>query len=255
MANTIIRKDATQLSDAEVAALRDAYGKMMGIRDNRGWLYWSGIHGYPQYKCWHHGREGFHQEVPYNLFLPWHRAYLLSFEHTVRDQNPDASLPWWDWTTQTGLPDVYVEDVADGNPLQAGPVPAMGNAPERMTERAPGPPSRLPRASRIAQILSLPNFEDLTLQIENVHDGVHGWVGGDMGVVASSAYDPIFFAHHAMIDRIWYLWQLRQGVTNIPPDYLDRTLEPFGLRVRDVLDVNNLGYTYATAAVTVGVGS
>lgn len=254
MANTTIRKDATQLSDADVAALRDAYNKMMAISDNRGWLYWSGLHGFPQFKCWHHNREGFNAPVPYNLFLPWHRAYLLSFEHTFRDQNPDASLPWWDWTTQKGLPPVFEEDLNGGNPLQAGPVPEMDGDPARMTERTPGPPRRLPTASRIRQILDLNNFEDLTLQIENVHDGVHGWVGGDMGVVAASAYDPIFYSHHAMIDRVWYMWQLRQGVNNIPPDYLDRTLEPFGLKVRDVLDLNNLGYTYATSSVTVGVG-
>ncbi len=25
-----------------------------------------------------------------------------------------------------------------------------------------------------------------------------------------------------MIDHIWYLWQLKNGVNNIPPDYLDK---------------------------------
>ena len=35
-----------------------------------------------------------------------------------------------------------------------------------------------------------------------MHDGVHGWMRGDMGVM-SSPNDPIFFMHHAQIDRIW----------------------------------------------------
>jgi len=91
---------------------------------------------------------------------------------------------------------------------------------------------------------------------------VHGWTGGfnpapppqggDMGSVAIAAFDPIFWSHHAMIDRLWYLWQLRHGVANIPPDYLDMPLAPFAFTVRQVLDVRALGYEYA---VGVAVGA
>ena len=62
-----------------------------------------------------------------------------------------------------------------------------------------------------------------------------------MGVIATAAFDPIFWAHHAMIDRVWYLWQLRHGTTNIPPHYAGKTLAPFGMTVAQVLDVNTLG--------------
>jgi tyrosinase len=80
---------------------------------------------------------------------------------------------------------------------------------------------------------------------------VHGWVGGDMGSIATAAFDPVFWAHHAMIDRIWYLWQLKHGVNNIPADYLGRALFP-GYTVKDVLDISALGYDYAGAAVAAG---
>ena len=69
-----------------------------------------------------------------------------------------------------------------------------------------------------------------------------------MGVIATAAYDPIFWAHHCMIDRLWYLWQLRHGVSNIPPDYLDMPLAPFAVTVQDVLDINRLGYEYAQSS-------
>jgi tyrosinase len=72
-----------------------------------------------------------------------------------------------------------------------------------------------------------------------------------MGVIATSAFDPVFWAHHAMIDRIWYLWQLRHGMNNIPADYLNRALFP-GYTVAQVLDVHALGYDYASAAVVAG---
>ena len=230
--------------------LRDGYGKMQGISDNRGWTYWSGIHGYPQYLCWHHGRVGMGDLLPYDLFLPWHRAYLQYFEHTVRDQNNNATLPWWDWTSDNahaiGIPNSFATDPV----LASGPLPAIPPDPARQTSRSPADPGSLPSADDLNNLMALGNFVDFTNQLQDVHDNVHGWVGGDMGVVAQSAYDPIFWSHHCMIDRIWYLWQLQNGVNNIPADYLDKPLAPFALTVRDVLDISSLGYEYADAVVT-----
>jgi tyrosinase len=41
-----------------------------------------------------------------------------------------------------------------------------------------------------------------------VHTGGHFTIGGDPGgdLFASPA-DPMFFLHHAMIDRVWWAWQ------------------------------------------------
>ncbi len=212
--------------------------------------YWSGIHGYPQYLCWHHGRVGMGDLLPYDLFLPWHRAYLLYFEHTVRDQNNNATLPWWDWTSDNahaiGIPNSFATDPV----LASGPLPAIPPDPARPTNRSPADPGSLPSADDVNNLMALGNFVDFTNQLQDVHDNVHGWVGGDMGVVAQSVYDPIFWSHHCMIDRIWYLWQLQKGVNNIPADYLDKPLAPFALTVQDVLDINSLGYEYADAVVT-----
>jgi tyrosinase len=60
---------------------------------------------------------------------------------------------------------------------------------------------------------------------EGPHSGVHAMVAGDMvGLCPASAppnctpgptwspNDPIFFLHHAMIDKIWYDWQCRDPV-------------------------------------------
>ena len=38
---------------------------------------------------------------------------------------------------------------------------------------------------------------------EYAHGGPHVYVGGQMGNVACSPSDPIFWMHHAFIDRIW----------------------------------------------------
>ena len=45
--------------------------------------------------------------------------------------------------------------------------------------------------------------------IESVHDQIHGLVGngGHMGYIDYSAFDPIFYLHHVMVDRIFAMWQ------------------------------------------------
>jgi tyrosinase len=57
-----------------------------------------------------------------------------------------------------------------------------------------------------------------------------------------------------MIDRLWWLWQARNGNGNITPNLLEVVLAPFNFRVRDVLNVNSLGYDYAAARSVVAIG-
>jgi tyrosinase len=243
---------------ANTPALQDAYQKMQALSgsDNRSWIYWAEYHGFNRYDCWHHARHGPSGPFPYDLFLPWHRAYLVFFDNDARDQNPNAILPWWDWTSAEsharGLPAAYA---SGGTALESGPVPPINGQPARRTTRNPGPPNALPTQADVDRVLALTDFRDFSHQLQDIHDRVHGWVGGDMASIATSAFDPIFWAHHAMIDRIWYLWQQRHGVNNIPLEYLDKALFP-GYTVRQVLDVRSLGYDYASAAVAVsGAGA
>ena len=69
------RRDAASLTREQLALLRQAFGTLYGIKDDRGYLYFAGIHGLPlPISCGNaHG-------TPY--FVPWHRAYLyLSLIH------------------------------------------------------------------------------------------------------------------------------------------------------------------------------
>lgn len=43
--------------------------------------------------------------------------------------------------------------------------------------------------------------------IENIHNIVHNSIGGDMAYLWVAAQDPIFFLHHANVDRIFAIWQ------------------------------------------------
>ena len=81
-------------------------------------------------------------------------------------------------------------------------------------------------------MLGLADFLDFTAQVEDLHNRVHVWVGGHMGLIPFAAFDPIFWAHHTMIDRLWRLWQLRHGNSTIPAGLLDDALPPFRMTVR-----------------------
>ena len=264
-----VRKEVSNLQPQELDALRDGYARMMAISgdDNRSWIYWASQHGFQNWYCWHYDRPGLGQRTPFSLFLPWHRAYLLYFDHSVRDQNEQAILPWWDWTStlshSAGVPASYATPSVSGgsaNPLYSGPMPSIQGASARQTIRFPGDPSQLPTDAQVQGLMTLGDFVDFSNQLEDIHDGVHGWTGGtnpanpnqggDMGNVGLAAYDPIFWAHHCMIDRIWYLWQLRNGNNSVPQNYLNQALAPFGVTVASVLDIQTLGYQYAGSEVS-----
>src|SRR5262245_44083637 len=122
MAGLILRKSIEALSPSELIAVRSAYTRAQQIWDNRGYNYFAGLHGIPNWYCFHHDRS-WRSSINASLFLPWHRAYLLSFERAIRDQRPpntDIGLPWWDWTSPTshvvGVPTAFSTATVSGQP-------------------------------------------------------------------------------------------------------------------------------------------
>ena len=255
------RKSVDRLRDPQLEALRQAYSMSMALSDERGFEFWAGLHGLPlPMYCEHHT----------DLFLPWHRAYLYFFELSLKDLVPTVSLPWWDWTSfaahQRGLPASCTEqDGAGGesNPLAGGTISALARsqgadaglpAPER-TVRSPDDPGLLPTRQHIGDLLDLGDFLDFSQQLEQVHDEVHVWVGGTVAEIPYAAYDPIFWAHHSMIDRLWRLWQLRHPTAGVPSSLLHLALRPFPITVADTLSTTSLGYDYAVFSSRTVIGA
>ena len=243
------RRSARRLSKGQLTDLRKAVAQAQKIGDERGYQYWAGVHGLPLPAFCQHGSP---------IFLPWHRAYLYFFEKALQERVPGVTLPWWDWSHDhdEGMPASYARArTAEGkaNPLASSPIQPAGRAQpsEKRTWRRPGDPSWLPSPAAVSQARANRDYFTFQNQLESLHNGVHGWVGGTMASVATSAYDPIFWAHHCMIDRLWYLWQLDHPGARLPAAYLDQALPPFPMTVRQTLDVTALGYDYAagTAAV------
>jgi Common central domain of tyrosinase len=49
-----------------------------------------------------------------------------------------------------------------------------------------------------------------------LHNGMHGYIGGHMGKPAISPFDPMFYLHHCNIDRLWAMWQADGHTTDYP---------------------------------------
>ena len=60
------------------------------------------------------------------------------------------------------------------------------------------------------------DFTHFTSLMEGYHNTVHGWVGGTMNNIQYSPADPVFWMHHAEVDRIWSLWQANPANTGGP---------------------------------------
>jgi tyrosinase len=245
------RRDARRLTLGQLADLRQAIKLAQGISDDRGYQAWAGIHGLPlPISCTHHT----------HLFLPWHRAYLYLFEKALQDRVPGVTLPWWDWTTHhaQGVPAAYARKrtpARTANSLFDSPIQPSGrrDPQEARTWREEGRDGALPSKAELDAVMANPDYFDFQTQLESIHDGIHVWVGGTMSDISVAAYDPVFWAHHCMIDRAWYLWQLRHPHAGPPASQLGRALPPFPMTVRDTLDVTELGYDYA-ASTTAAAG-
>lgn len=94
-----------------------------------------------------------------------------------------------------------------------------------------------------------------------MHNVVHLWTGGmwtdasgakhsGSMVPNSSPADPVFFLHHAQVDRLWFLWQKQhpdQGFPASAAGFTPQTLmwPWFDRTIASVESTEALGYTYA----------
>jgi tyrosinase len=184
-------------------------------------------------------------------FLPWHRGYLIAFEAVVRDAvaklggPADWALPYWNYfkPNQDRLPPAFASpDWPDGhgdNPLY---VPQRYGPNNDSNVYVPVDLIDLsalgdPAFSGVASGGS-PGFGGVDTgfshggqvhgELESQpHDVVHGYVGGGdpqsglpglMSDPDTAGLDPIFWLHHANIDRLWEVWRQNPPTDANPSD-------------------------------------
>jgi tyrosinase len=236
-----IRRNINLLTPDQLAKFRAAWKASYALNDNRGYAHFAGLHGLPlPTECSHND----------TFWLPWHRAYLYFFEMSLRDIDPTVTLPWWSWASGK-LPVAY-RTTANANPLHHAAIPANAQVPggPSQTDRVGPRPGSLPTQAQIDSVLKRGDFLDFSARLRQLHNSVHGQIGGSMGLIENSAFDPIFWAHHSYVDRAWRLWQLEHPSTGLPQSVLNQALAPFPMTVQQTLSVTGLGYDYARSTLS-----
>jgi tyrosinase len=228
------RKDQTKLSDAEWSAFIDAISRLHGTG--------APTPAYREFVAVHVdamtgvGMDwGVHTMPSMGMvgrnFLAWHRQYLLRFEQQLqRVGGADISVPYWDWIRHPVIP----EPLADRRLLRRWSV-----------KRGQWDPAWLPTRRVVNAVLAEPGYTAFQSDLEAIHGGAHNAVGGDMAT-SRSPNDPLFWLHHANVDRLFAKWQ--GSSKGGPPPNGSETLKPrpiLGVKVRDVMRISSLGYSYA----------
>ncbi len=191
-------------------------------------------------KCTHSGSSGVNLQ-----FLTWHRVYLFYFEKVLQASAGDKNLrlPYWDYTdpAQVQLPAAFAKPtLSDGKPN-----PLYDKRRRSQTVKLD------PDITNIDGLLKEDQFGDFSPDLEQQpHGSTHCSVGPDcpyplMGKVAVAGNDPIFWMHHANIDRIFECWIQLGG--KVPSEYLDKSypfLDPAGNKVENSVSKLPIDYTY-----------
>lgn len=238
-----VRKDFSQMTSSEKESLRRGIAAMKtrDASDPTSWQFQANIHGTPNptgnplHRQCQHGTR---------FFLVWHRGYLHYFEKILREaaQDPNLTLPYWDWPDQPTLPTEFRLPANNSNPLFDGS--------RSMNDGSALPQFTLQRDLTFAfRQRDFQRFQEL---LEGPHGTIHVMVGGLMGGVPTSANDPIFWLHHANVDRQWDHW-LRDPTRRNPMDsqflnrrfqYADADGSTVTVTAREILSSARLGYRY-----------
>ncbi|XP_073004355.1 polyphenol oxidase, chloroplastic-like [Typha latifolia] len=221
------------------------------------------------------------------LFFPWHRFYLYFNERILGKLIGDDSfaLPFWNWDAPDGmqLPSIYADP---SSPLYDKLRDAKHQPPYLIDLDFNGQDPTFSKEEQIdhnlkimyRQVVSNGKTTELFMgspyragdqpdpgqgSLESVpHGPVHIWTGDrnqpnreDMGTFYSAGRDPIFFAHHGNVDRMWYLWKNKVGGRrrrdfedkdwlNTSFLFYDENAQLVRVKVRDCLDTEAMRYTY-----------
>ena len=222
-------------------------------------------------------------------FLPWHRQFLMDFEEEISEilGGINFSMPYWSWADDFDQKlgwqgSVWSQDFM-GYPAPGSTTPQgalkdwtvwPGNT-NPLVRRGNPQLSRIPNSAEVWKALSVFNYDQepwstfsdplnsFRRYLEQLHGLIHGWVGGTMGMMATSPNDPVFYLHHCNVDRLWAQWQeigvskkyLPAGNSGISKDAdalmwpwdgvaADRKGRQRTINAQDVWEFEKLPYTY-----------
>ncbi|MEM7346408.1 MAG: tyrosinase family protein [Chloroflexota bacterium] len=271
------------LSEEDLLDLREAYQELYKISeaaegDSRGYWAIARGHGYDEALCHNDNRIflTWHRAYVY----AFEKALSEALKTVRGDDQLELTLPYWDWTifdpakdADNGIPNAINDDnyiARDGstqpNPLRRAKslyrIRSLSlSGEDEYTNRYPSQfRAEIPELSNdVSQYMDIDDYASFNDDFDRgAHGIIHVLVGGadpslppprgigDMRRVVSAAYDPIFWLHHCMVDKVFYDWQQEHPSANVPVHVREAVVYS-DLIGTDVLDAeNNLRYVYSS---------
>eukprot|EP00250_Pteridium_aquilinum_P020455 c24819_g1_i1 orf=201-1829(+) len=285
--NLKVRMPAHALDDEYAAKVDKAYGLMKALPsdDPRSFMQQANIHCAYCSAAYQMGNSSTPLQVHASwLFFAFHRWYIYFHERILAALLGDDTfaLPFWNYDHPDGMtiPRAYMvfPNLTDEkrDPSHLPPTPVMldyyyMNASIRTVEEQVA--ANLAIVYRMVvsgaptqySFFGQPYHKDDGPQpgygtMETMpHNSVHGWTGDqfqvgkkDMGTLYAAGRDPVFYTHHASLDRLWEVWRSLGNEDIDDSDYLNsefifynENAELVKVNVKDSFDTLKLGYKYA----------
>ncbi|CAM1373230.1 tyrosinase family protein [Tenacibaculum xiamenense] len=289
-----VRKNASSPeAQADLKAMKIALEKMREMKCENGlsWYYQGAIHNIPneingknklcpEYQtskdklfawgnCTH-----INTEAAQLHFLLWHRMYIWYFEQIVRELSgkQDFALPYWNYGQDNIMPEKIRQK---GSSLfESARYTILNQGQSIPKDKAATIRLSIQELKNNPIFVSDAGFSKM-MEI-NPHGFMHDLIGGTyaepkpelffnqiyqkeesglMALVPSAGFDPVFWLHHSMVDRIWESWDRLPGkprptlkeLEAYPWEYnfIKPNGEQITYTVKEMYDIIfNLGYTY-----------
>jgi len=285
-----VRPAAQYVDDTYVAKYKKALSKMKALPpdDPRSFTQQANVHCAYCNDAYH--QVGF-PKIDYKvhdswLFFPFHRWYLYFYERILGSliNDPDFSIPYWNWDNPYGgmvIPSIFTDTnspLYDPRRNIYHQPPTLVNLDYNKNDQVCLNPKQQISNNLATMYKSVVSSGTPSLflgtsyrgggepgcpgSLERVpHTPVHVWAGDtrqphleDLGVFYSAARDPLFYAHHANVDRMWNIWRTLPGKKRVnfkDNDWLtssfyfyDENKNLVRVTVKDSLDTTKLGYVY-----------
>ncbi|TCN58750.1 tyrosinase family protein [Flavobacterium circumlabens] len=221
--------------------------RAMGCDNGLAWYYQGAIHNIPtvingknvlcpQYQtskdklwawadCTHNGSDS----ASLN-FLLWHRMYIWYLEKIVRELSgkEDFALPYWNYGSKVVAENIMPAQLTDksGSLYTAARYSILNNGKPILKDQVDQIQASLGELQTNPSFSGKAGFSK-SLEIAP-HGYMHDLIGGEyanpsetyyneiyqkeysglMANVPSAGFDPVFWLHHSMIDRIWESWDV-----------------------------------------------
>jgi hypothetical protein len=197
------------------------------------------------------------------VFFAWHRRFLIELESMLRQYDPAVRIPYFDWTVNhdnlnkdpvfkwfgsTGSKGDYCVKngvFSDFKIFYYSDMKRKGL--ERCFTRESTFPQTFsdPKSVVNSRIIDEKDASKFATNMElGGHALFHNGIGRDF-MDHISANDPLFFSHHAFIDMIWFVRQMRHADWGYSyPTPSNFKLPLYNETVQDVLDPTDWCYVY-----------